>query len=100
MKAYFKNIELVLDSDLTGYCKCSPVRKCHAFVVNNVRCIDYGNSVCGFNQMQRRETCEICVFGKKCLACVKIMKNMNIKTTITWNDCGFLFKLGENTSIF
>ena len=85
MKAYFKNIELVLGSDLTWYWKCPPMKKCYICMVNNVPCIDYGNSVCGFNPMQRKETCEICVFRKKCMACVRITKNRTIKTTRTWN---------------
>ena len=77
------------------------MRKCYACVVNNVPCTDYGNSVSRFNQMQRKETCEISVFGKKkFIHCVKIKKNMNIKTTRVWNGYRFLFKFGDNTSIF
>ena len=37
---------------------------------------------------------------KKCIHCVKIKKNMNIKTTRIWNGYRFLFKFGDNASIF
>ena len=88
MKAYFKNIELVFGSDLTWYCKCPPVRKCYICMVNNVPCIDYCNSVCRFNPMQRKETCGNSCFQKKMYSLCKDYEEQDHKNNknMEWLD--------------